>query len=224
MPYVPQRIKESLPETKLIAILRNPIERAYSDWWMKFSGGIERLSFNEAISEDLKRIEAGINFDGEAGRKFWYEHISWLRNGKLKFRCYLDYGYYAQQLKRYLALFPESQIKVVFLEDLKRDPQSLVSELWEFIGVNPNYPLKDPTLQNPAPSKATVLASKIAKITKLHKIIPRQIKHEILTHLAKIGKRPEMNKETRAWLIDHYYPHNRELEKLVGRDLSHWDK
>ncbi len=223
LPYVVPRIKESIPNAKLIVILRNPIDRAYSHWWHWYSRGEEPLSFEDAIYEDLKRIEKGITFEGEEGAQLWCRNFDF-KTGKNEFRTYLDSGYYARQLKRYLALFPKSQIKVVFLEDLKRDPQFIISELWEFIGVDPNYPLKDLTLQNPARSKATLLASKIAKITKLHKIIPKQMKHKLLTHLAKIGKRPEMNKETRAWLINHYYPHNRELEKLVGRDLSHWDK
>ncbi len=223
LPYVASRIKESIPNAKLIVILRNPTDRAYSHWWHWYSNNEEPLPFENAIYEDLKRIEKGITFEGEEGTRLWCRHFDF-KTGKNEFRTYLDSGYYAQQLRRYLALFPESQIKIVFLEDLHHDPQRIVSELWGFLGVNPNYTLKDLTPQSISNTMAMKIARTVAKSTKVHKIIPKQARKKMLMCLANIGKRPEMNKITRLWLIDHYYQHNRELEKLVGRDLSHWDR
>ncbi len=223
LPYVAPRIKESIPNAKLIVVLRNPIDRAYSHWWHWYSRNEEPPSFEDAIYEDLKRIEQGIAFEGEEGARLWSRNLD-PKTGKNEFRTYIDSGYYAQQIKRYLTLFPESHIKVIFLEDLQRDPQSVTSEVWKFIGVDPNYILKDPTPQNVSNTKAIELAKTVARLTKFHKIIPRQGRRKILMQLTNIGRRPEMNRITRLWLIGHYYQHNRDLEKLVGRDLSHWDR
>lgn len=228
VPFVPERIKKSVPEAKLIAILRNPIDRSYAGWWMHYRHGREKLSFEDAIRENLKRIEAGMTLEGKEGKHRWYEYISNIdcyEKGISKYRTYLGHGYYSQQLKRYMALFPKSQLMVIFFEDLCHDPQKVVQDIWNFIGVDPKRSLKDTTPRNVAfaNKKVFLLARKLAS-TKLHKILPEKTRAQLAGHLARIGSRPEMGKEIRAWLVGHYYQHNRELEKLTGRNLSHWDK
>ncbi len=223
LPYVAPRIKESIPDAKLIVVVRNPVDRAYSHWWHWYSRNEEPLSFEDAIYMDLKRIESGITFEGEEGARLWSRNLN-PKTGKTKFRTYIDSGYYAQQIKRYLNLFPESHIKVIFLEDLQHNPQFVVSEVWKFIGVDPEYTLKDLMPQNISNTKAIEIAKMVARFTKFYKLVPQKSKRKILMYLSNIGRRAEMNKITRLWLIDHYYQHNRELEKLVNRDLSHWDK
>ena len=224
LPFVPRRIKQSLPNAKLIAILRNPTDRAFSAWWMHYSRGIDRLSFEDALSEDLERIESGTRFEGEDGEKFWREATQSRREGKIKYRTYLDAGYYAQQIKRYLALFPRSQIKVVFFEDLVSDPESLVRELWQFIGIEATVGLKDRTPRQSSLPAFLLPVSRIAHAARLHKIVPFGVRTRVANLLSKLGKKPQINDTTRKWLIEHYQLHNRELEKIVGRNLSHWDR
>lgn len=228
VPFVPERIKKALPEAKLIAILRNPVERSYSGWWMHFSHGMEKLSFEDAISENLRRIEAGITFEGKDGEYRWYEftsNINCYQKGLAKYRTYLDHGYYAQHLKRFMALFPKPQIKVILFEDLCCDPQAVVRDVCCFIGVDSKHTLKDNLARNTAYNSRVMrrLADKLVS-TKVHKIFPDKMTRLVVRLLSGFGNRPTMGKDIRAWLVGHYYQHNRELEKLVERDLHHWDR
>src|SRR3972149_6925354 len=75
LPFVPPRIRESIPGAKLIAVLRNPVERAYSHWWHRFSYRDEILPFHEAIRENLSRIARGILFEGGNGARLWRDGL-----------------------------------------------------------------------------------------------------------------------------------------------------
>ena len=224
LPYVPKRIKHSLPEAKLIAILRNPVDRAHSTWWMHYARGGEPLSFEEAISDSLKRIEAGVTFVGKDGEKLWRDTAYWIGKRKIQYRTYLDRGYYAQQLNRYLALFPRSQIKVVLFEDLCSSPELVVKDLWHFIGVEPSLNLKDSRPQYAAVPRIIVPLLRMAIASRLIRIVPNGMKSRLTMLYPRFGGKARMKDSTRKWLINHYYRHNRELERLLERDLSHWDK
>jgi hypothetical protein len=71
LPYIPDRIATSMPAAKFIVIVRNPIKRAYSHWLHNYRIGIETLQFEDAIWEDMKRIEKGFTFEGEEGARLW---------------------------------------------------------------------------------------------------------------------------------------------------------
>jgi hypothetical protein len=191
---------------------------------MFYCRGAEDLSFKEAIHDNMKRIEAGINFNGEKGERLWHEQMrSWWK--KIRFRTYIDFGYYAQQLARYFALFPKSQIKIMFFEDLVHDPQSIATELWDFIGVDSSFPLKDTAPVHVSYNTRTVgqFVQTIGRMGIL-KLVPRSMRVRFRNILLHIGRKPKMNPEIRAWLIEHYHEHNRALEELLSCDLSHWDR
>ena len=67
--YVAPRIRESFPDAKLVAILRNPVDRAYSHWWVKYCDGIEKRAFVAAVEENLARIASGVRFEGQEGER-----------------------------------------------------------------------------------------------------------------------------------------------------------
>lgn len=104
----PERIKDLYPDAKLIAILRNPRARAYSQ-------------YRNAIKA------------GEIGKEMPYE--TFLKED----RSAIDQGQYAEQLKRYFALFPKEQILVLIYEDIKKDPAAFMRRIYEFIGVDPSF-------------------------------------------------------------------------------------
>ena len=229
LPYVPGRIRDNFPDVRLICILRNPVDRAYSHWRMFYLGGLEALSFEDAISAELEGIKAGggLYFGGEEGARRWNERMRVSKKvGRGMSKNYVDSGFYARQIKIYLELFPESRMKVVFFDDLVKNPQSVVSGLWDFLGVDPSVKLKDDAPRNPTYKSRIVyfLAKKIGFATKLNLIMPVSIKVRLAGIFAKIGKEQSMSAETRRKLIEHFYSHNRELESLLGRDLSNWDR
>lgn len=225
LPYVPERVKAELPEAKLIAILRNPVDRAFSHWWMTFSLGVENLSFEAAIQANLEQLRSGFSFEGEEGEKLWRESIYWGKKRRVaKRRWYLDMGYYAQQLKRYLALFPRSQIKILFFDDLCQNHLALVADMARFIEVDPGFELPDDTPQMAATPKAGLPLLRWARIFHIQRFIPQFLRSGLANFLARYGSKPAMSPATRSWLVKHYYEHNRELEQIVERYLSYWDK
>ena len=223
VPFVPERIHRSLPEARLIAVLRNPVERAYSHWWMEYSRSAEPLCFEDAIQDNMERLQAGICCDREHKER-WYEHRQFYAKGIIRFRVYLDQGYYAEQLQRYFTLFPRDQIRILLMEDLKR-PEYMLLDLFEFLKVSSDFSVKNTNFWNVAYNSRLIrtLVGKSASL-KLHHMLPKSSRARIAHFLGSIGNRPEMKPETRQWLVNHYCSHNRTLETLIGRSLAHWNQ
>jgi hypothetical protein len=127
-PHAPQRIAEALPEAKLIVLLRDPVERAYSHYQHELARGFETLSFEEAIEREPERVA------GELERmrvdpsynSFSYQHHTYLARGR-----------YAEQLEVWYALFPVQQILVLPSEELFAEPDRTYRRVLEFLGVPP---------------------------------------------------------------------------------------
>lgn len=137
LPYTAERISRFNPEARLIVSVRHPVERAVSHWWHLFSRGREQAPFRQAIEQDWDRIQAGINFDDPDIQEIYARSLV---TGSLNiFRTYIDSGYYFDQVQRYLAHFPASQLFVILLEELAADPAGVTARLFEFLGVDPSF-------------------------------------------------------------------------------------
>jgi hypothetical protein len=134
LPFIPQRLFGYNPRARLIAVLRNPVERAISHWWHSYSRGFETLPLKAAIAEDLKRIEAGYCMTTPAEQEL-YERV--VRRERRMFRFILDAGYYYDQISRFLRCFPREQLHVMMFDDLARDPRSAVADTLKFLGTDP---------------------------------------------------------------------------------------
>ena len=220
LPYIPCRIAETVPNARLIIIVRNPIERAYSHWWHWYRRGLEQLSFDDALEKDLRRIESGLVFEGEEGPKRWARNLD-AKTGLNEFRTYLDSGYYCQQIERYLKLFPAENVTTVFLEDLARNPQGVMSRLWSFLGVDP-FEQTDYEPLNMAKSRAYSLKKRYGGVT--GRLMRVSLAPGILRGWLTGAEGERIRSSQRKALRDHYEPHNRALEQLTARDLSHWDR
>jgi len=117
LPYVPERIHNALGSSiKILAILRNPIDRAKSHYLMTKRRGLENLSFEEAYYEEGNRIKKN--------------------EQNLKDYSYFDRGLYYKQLKRYYDLFPEENIKVISFEEFVSDQTKVLNDICDFIGIS----------------------------------------------------------------------------------------
>jgi hypothetical protein len=112
----PRRIWEYNRAMKLIAVLRNPITRAYSQWNMDRSVGNEPLPFWDALQAERPRLRASLPYQT---RKF----------------SYADRGFYTGQLRRLWSFFPPEQVLVLRYEDLQRRPDEALGEVFDFLGV-----------------------------------------------------------------------------------------
>jgi hypothetical protein len=108
-------IREAIPRAKLIAILRNPLERAYSGYSMRIAQGTETLTFAEAVASELDGVPT------TDGRR----------------RKYLQPGFYGRHLTRYRELFDAGQLRVYLFEELSTQPDVLWRDLCAFLDVEP---------------------------------------------------------------------------------------
>lgn len=122
-PYAPKRIAEALPRVKLIVLLRNPVERAFSHYAWEASWGSEKLSFEEAIACEEERIRVGED-KLATHYSFNHQHFSYLVRGK-----------YAEQLETWFKLFPREQFLILRSEDMYSDAAAIFKQTVEFLGV-----------------------------------------------------------------------------------------
>jgi hypothetical protein len=125
-PAVPQRLHVVLPDAKLVVLLRDPVRRAYSHYWHERDKGRERLSFEDAIAAEAERL-------GNSDERL--AHGTLERSGEHQHFSYLARGRYAEQLDRWLAVFPRGQLLVLRFEDLAREPLATLNATLDFLGL-----------------------------------------------------------------------------------------
>ena len=129
-PYAPKRIKESIPSVKIIALLRNPIDRAYSHWNMMVAHNRENLSFEDAIKKEDERI-CGLYERMEEDENFYSREYFWY--------AYLDRGIYVKKLKRWFQYLSKDQFLILQSEDFFRNPSENYNRVLKFL----NLPRKE---------------------------------------------------------------------------------
>ncbi len=204
----PGRIRESLPDVRLIAILRNPVDRAYSNFLEHVQEGREQeLDFARALA-----------LESERRRRGWAP--SW---------SYADLGHYAAQLERYFAVFPRERILVLLYEDLKADRAALFSRIFSFLGVDAGF--------EPALPPRTTENSGIPKNRWVHGMLvrPNPLRNALRSLLTaaqrrslrawilhRTLRRPHLDPELRTSLAAAFRDDIQQTQALLGRDLSSW--
>lgn len=206
IPSTPARIKKLLPEVKLIAILRNPVERAFSAYCYQFRDGYETLSFEQALSEDPGRIRNGF-------RPIWH---------------YKEVGFYSAQVRRYFEIFERKQIKIYLYEDLKNNETALIKDIYGFLGVNDNF-IPDLTPKNvsgvPKSRYLYDIFTKKNLVKSFFKpLFTKQAREMIQDFVVTktLKSKPIMKSEIRQDLIKIYQKDILKLQDLINRDLSGW--
>jgi len=103
-PLVPQRLYESFPETRLIVLLRNPVDRAISHYYWQVKLGYESLSLEDAIHTEPQRLAGELEKISENPTYYSFHHQHY---------SYLSRGMYAEQLQRWMKLFPLKQFLII---------------------------------------------------------------------------------------------------------------
>jgi hypothetical protein len=124
-PDVPQRVADMLPDAKLIAVLRNPVDRAYSHYAHSVRHGFETSSFEDALAREMKLIKEGCTPADRVDDSYFHQH-----------HTYVSRGIYAPQLDRWYALYPPERLLVLKSEDLSRHPAAAVQRTVEFLGLS----------------------------------------------------------------------------------------
>lgn len=199
-------IKKTIPnykEVKILIILRNPIERAFSQYMMKVRDLVEDKSFLDAIKSEKTRMKENAHFD------FFY----------------VDRGLYFNQVKAYLEEF--NCVKVLLYDDFKNNPNKVLDEVVTFLGLN-KISFKKIGNQNISGRPKVKLISKVFKENSvlkkiLRNIIPKKIRIEITSFVQKQNlEKEDIDQESKHFLQELYFENIKSLEKLINRDLSKW--
>ena len=202
-------IKKYLGNPKIIIILRNPLDRAVSAYYQLKRDGSEKLSFEDAIKEEKRRIEKGV----------------------LNIWRYVDAGLYYNQVKGFLENF--TNVKIVIYDDFINNPYKTLSDIYKFLSVDPGFkpdintkynvsgiPTNkyiDFIFKNKKTNTRKVLRSLVLKILGDKKAI--ELKNYIGNRFLV---KPEISPEIRSELNNRFRDDVLKLQDLIDRDLSRW--
>jgi Sulfotransferase domain len=209
-PRAVAEIRRHIPEVKLIAVLRNPIDRAYSHFLHMVRNGTEPVgSFAHALREDEVGVHRGQTFQDYIGR-----------------------GLYYNQLKRYLVAFPREQVRVYLYEDLSGAPITMVQDAFRFLQVDDSF-VPDVSLRRNVsgyPRYKTLdgllrRQSRIKDAVKIH--LPARLRWRLSKAFDDLKTRnlvepPPIQPEVRQQLIGIYREDILKVQELIQRDLSGW--
>jgi hypothetical protein len=210
-------IRRHLPAPpRIIAILRNPVERAYSNYTFYRKHNMESLSFEEALDREAERRAAG----------WWWA-----------FR-YAEIGLYHDQVKAYQDTF--DQVKIILTEDLRRDAAGTLGGLFEFLEIDPNPPVDTSRQYNVSGIPQSAKIHRLLTTRTPVKAVVARIARTVLFPFASPAERRRrfgrlarrlsernlervpMRPETRERLIAFYRDDVLRLQERLGRDLGHW--
>jgi hypothetical protein len=205
----PQSAGLLIPDARLIAILRHPVERAYSQFLhLRQEGHEQAATFEEAWKDGDRRM-------AENWRPaFWHRHR----------------GFYAQHLNRWLEHFPREQLLVLFYEDFRDRPNEVLAQIWHHLAIEP--------ITNPVVARENV-SSRQPHWAWLHhrmvdqdnpfrrlaqRTLPLWARDAVTKGIGAVNLRPgpRLDPKLRAQLAITYHDDLTELEALTGRDLTHW--
>jgi len=127
-PLAPERAVRLLPEAKLIALLRNPVDRALSHYHHEVRDGRESLSFAEAIEREAERLAGEEERLGSDPEYYSFNHHRY---------SYTTRGLYLRQLRRWTVHYPRAQLLVLQSEWLFRNPAAATAAVHAFLGLRP---------------------------------------------------------------------------------------
>ncbi|QBD81743.1 sulfotransferase [Ktedonosporobacter rubrisoli] len=180
-PHPAQKVAALLPNVKLIALLRNPVDRAYSQYRHNIRWGHETFSFEDALNLEEERTREGrarVQIDPN------YHSFSYQR------AAYLARGIYAEQLERWLNLFPRERMLIIRSEDFYRDSSAIYKEVLAFLGVSVFEPRS------------------------------LQLGYKAYNKSKDSDAPAKMDPALRKRLVAYFEPHNQRLYKLLGRNFA----
>lgn len=199
---VPKRIHNLLPSVKLILLLRDPVERAYSEFnYMINLGAQISTNFEDAIESELKRI----NIEKEHP-EFVIENYNYFQP------CfsYLRHGIYINHISNWLKYFPKEQLLILNTKDLSNNFDNLMDKTFDFLNL-PKYKIKN-----------TIKKNKIEKIRPIsgnERNIYKNTGSKTQT-LFNVQNYSEMKPETKTRLRDFFKPYNKELFETIGEKFD----
>jgi Sulfotransferase family len=205
----PAKIKRYVPNAKMIAILRHPVERAFSAFThMVRDGREETNNFRLALGREPKRIR-------DNWEPLWH---------------YKSMGLYGAQLSRYFESFERRKIRIYIYDDLVARPLEVVQDIFGFIGVDPNFV---PDMSEKYNVSLVPRSWQLHRLTMHENLIRSALRHLVPTGVGprvrrlireRNLRRPRLDPVMRRELTNAFRQDIGLVERLIDRDLSHWLK
>jgi len=196
-PMVAERIAKLLPEARIVVQLRNPVDRAYSDYCMLFRRG--------TVNGEIQRF------------------LGSQANSQPRF---LNDGLYNQHLRRFLDYFPAANVKIILYEDIRAMPEEVVHDVNSFLGLpdlGSDLQLVERANVKDAPLLPLAMRRTLAPAKRF--VAPLRSKHwfkAIHGALAKEVPYPALSHDLKQSMRNFYAKDVQGLGSLLQRDLSHW--
>lgn len=205
-PGAATRVREMVPDARLVCLLRDPVDRALSAYgFMRTRGWEPCPTFEAALADEARRIAAG-----------WH-HI-W---------HYTAMSRYGEQLRRVLEVFPREQLLVLRHEDLTADPDAVLARVYAHLGVPPVPRTVTPDPHRSGEPRSRFLGRVVSTHHPLKKLLApavptsvrRALRRRVVAgNIVPIGYRPE----TRRALVAGFAPDLELVEQLTGLDVTAW--
>lgn len=204
------RIRADVPNAKLLVVIRDPVDRAYSNWMHLRSDGLEPMAdFEAAWAAEDSRLAAG-------WAPFWH---------------YRRLGLYGAQLRDLMTCFSSKQVHVLRYRDLAETPGEALDAVCAFLGVSTGVIAGAERANShayvPSSRRSTALARTLRAGATLGALAPpqvwRRISRPLLASLQREGaRRPVLDADLRLRLVEAYREDNALLGELTGRSFADW--
>ena len=201
-PTAPGRIAERIPNAKILVMLRDPADRAFSQYLHGVGNGAIRWTFREHIQRSLRH-----------------------RSGEFcVYYPFLELGLYSEQLRRYLERFGQN-VWVGFYEDFKKHPIEVFRSICRFLGIDPAFSpnMGGRHLEAQVPRMAAIGWFKQLGLWKAAaRMTPAQLRPLIRRSVIRRPGETRMDPADRHYLVDFYREDIRKLASLLDRNLDGW--
>ncbi len=205
-----------LSNLKLIFILRNPVERAFSHYLMTYRRGFESETFNKALSLEENRIQ-----------KDYFSRMHY---------SYVERGYYIQQIKRFEKYINKSKMHFILTDELKVNREKVLKDCFSFLEVDTSFGgyekkknyhkgqiPRSEFLLNSIVNKNDSLIKKIIRIVLPNDKFRKKIRSKVLS-LNEKDNNMVIDQKTKESLIDRFKKPNNELQDYIDKNLEHWNR
>lgn len=196
-PLAVDRLALTLPDARIIVLLREPIARAWSHWCHHQRTGFDRRSFARAVEDELRNGVGAYGTPEGSG--------------------YVARGCYATTVGHLLAVAGAERVHVAFFDDLEREPLAVVQELYRFLGVDDGFvPSQIDTVYNVGWTARSQRLNHVA--FRLAGLLGR-VAHPLMRANARAAGEPDVDAGLRERLERHYAPHLAELPRVLPASI-----
>ena len=202
---VPEKIKAYNSKGKIIIMLRNLVDRAFSHYLMDYRLGLISSTLEEVI-----------------------ECKSYNKKSKLFYQQYIELGLYFKQVKRYLEIFGSENVHIILYQDFKNDIEVIMKKVYHFLEVDSKFKPKVENTHNtfsiPKNNFIRIVYSFVGLRKFLKFVIPENLVKRMKNTFFKKDEKPELSLKLRKKMNELFLHDINLLEDLLSKDLSIWKK